>query len=343
MLLKKIVVAEDDDAIAHLVNMALGDAGFLCLRARDGAEAISLVRVHAPDLLILDVMMPRLSGLEVARKLKSDVILSRTPILMLTALTTVDNKVEGFEAGADDYLVKPFDIRELSARVHALIRASRRERDRNPTTNLPGSSAMEDLIAGVIKNGREVAVLHFDLAGFDGHADEVGIGRAEAMVAGLGHLMLECCRGARPSSSATWAASTSSRWSAHDQAEALAGDVIAAFRQKRAEWAGRRQGRDGHEGRRGVDPRAGQRGRAGGAAGHHDAPLQAARGVGLRRLGTGARLTRRSRPAATAAPPGVRSGTDCRPSRAGAGPARRRAPTFRPVHIGAPRAWAATR
>ena len=238
MLLKKIVVAEDDDAIAHLVNMALGDAGFLCLRARDGAEAMTLVRVHAPDLLILDVMMPRLSGLDVARKLKSDVILSRTPILMLTALTTVDNKVEGFEAGADDYLVKPFDIRELSARVHALIRASRRERDRNPTTNLPGSSAMEDLIASVIKTGREVAVLHFDVAGFDGYADQVGIGRAEAMVAGLGHLLLECGRGRAAEFVGHLGGVDFISVVAHDQAEKLAGDVIAAFRQKRSEWIG---------------------------------------------------------------------------------------------------------
>ncbi|HKE14337.1 MAG TPA: response regulator transcription factor [Kofleriaceae bacterium] len=236
MLLKKIVVAEDDDAIAHLVNMALGDAGFLCLRARDGAEALSLVRVHTPDLLILDVMMPRLSGLDVARKLKADVILSRTPILMLTALTTVDNKVEGFEAGADDYLVKPFDIRELSARVHALIRASRRERDRNPTTNLPGSSAMEDLIAAVIKGGREVAILHFDVAGFDGHADQVGFGRAEEIVAGLGQIVLECARGRAAEFVGHLGGVDFISVAASDQAEALAGEVIAAFQHKRAEW-----------------------------------------------------------------------------------------------------------
>ena len=64
MLLKKIVVAEDDDAIAHMVSMALGDAGYLCLRARDGDEALRLVKAHDPDLLILDVMMPRVDGLE---------------------------------------------------------------------------------------------------------------------------------------------------------------------------------------------------------------------------------------------------------------------------------------
>ncbi len=236
MLLKKIVVAEDDDAIAHLVNMALGDAGFLCLRARDGAEAVSLVRVHAPDLLILDVMMPRLSGLEVARKIKSDVILSRTPILMLTALTTVDNKVEGFEAGADDYLAKPFDIRELSARVHALIRSSRRERDRNPTTNLPGSSAMEDLVTALIKGSRDVAVLHFDVAGFDGHADQVGFGRAEAMVAMLGQILLDCAQGRGAEFIGHLGGVDFIAVVARAEAETLADEAIAAFRVKRPEW-----------------------------------------------------------------------------------------------------------
>ena len=110
MLLKKIVVAEDDDAIAHMVSMALGDAGYLCLRARDGDEALRLVKAHDPDLLILDVMMPRVDGLEVARRLKSDVMWSRTPILMLTALSGIDSEVQGLDAGADSYMAKPFDL-----------------------------------------------------------------------------------------------------------------------------------------------------------------------------------------------------------------------------------------
>lgn len=247
MLLKKIVVAEDDDAIAHLVNMALGDAGFLCLRARDGAEAINLVRVHAPDLLILDVMMPRADGHEVARKIKGDAILSRTPILMLTALSSVDEKVEGFEAGADDYLVKPFDLRELSARVHALIRAARRERDRNPTTNLPGSSAMEDLVAAALKARRDVAVVHVDVAGFEGYADQVGFARAEGLVAALGRALLECGRG------------RAAEFVGHlggvdfiavvpggaERGEELAKDVIAAFEGQRAQWLSDAGGGDG--------------------------------------------------------------------------------------------------
>ena len=154
MLLKKIVIAEDDDAIAHMVNMALGDAGFLCLRARDGDEALKLVKAHDPDLLVLDVMMPRVDGLEVARRLKADVMWSRTPILMLTALAGVDNEVQGLEAGADAYMSKPFDLREFGARCKALIRAARRERDRNPTTNLPGSRAIDEEIEGALKSGK---------------------------------------------------------------------------------------------------------------------------------------------------------------------------------------------
>jgi CheY-like chemotaxis protein len=191
MMLKKIVVAEDDDAIAHMVNMALGDAGYLCLRARDGQEALNLVRTHTPDLLVLDVMMPKMDGLEVAQKLREDVLLSKTPILMLTALSDIDKKVAGLDAGADDYVTKPFDLRELSARVNALIRSAQRERERSPTTDLPGSTAIEKkLVALLVGGGGGAAVMHIDVAGFDRYADRVGFARAEDLARKLGQHLL---------------------------------------------------------------------------------------------------------------------------------------------------------
>lgn len=196
MLLKKIVVAEDDDAIAHMVSMTLGDAGFLCLRAQDGEEALRLVRTHDPDLLVLDVMMPRLDGHEVARRLKADVMWSRTPILMLTALASVENQVEGIEAGADAYLPKPFDLRELQAKVKALIRATRRERDRNPTTDLPGSRAIDDHLDALFKAHKPVTVLHVDAIGWDAYADNVGFARAEDAARAIGRLVLDEARAA---------------------------------------------------------------------------------------------------------------------------------------------------
>jgi CheY-like chemotaxis protein len=236
MLLKKIVVAEDDDSIAHLITMALGDAGFLCLRARDGSEALNLVRVHAPDLLVLDVMMPRLDGREVAKRVKADVILSKTPILMLTAMATIEDKLAGFDAGADDYLAKPFDLREFSARVHALIRAARRERDRSPTTNLPGAGAIDDHLAALLKKGEPTAVLHFDLRGYDGWADRVGYAEAEKLVAALGRLVLGSARGHEAEFVGHLGGVDFIVVATLADAEPMAKDAIHAFERDRASW-----------------------------------------------------------------------------------------------------------
>ena len=210
MLLKKIVIAEDDDAIAHMVNMALGDAGFLCLRARDGDEALKLVKAHDPDLLVLDVMMPRVDGLEVARRLKADVMWSRTPILMLTALAGDRGPGARASRPAPTRTCPSRSICASSARAcKALIRAARRERDRNPTTNLPGSRAIDEEIEGALKSGKPTVVVHIDILNFDAYADAIGIARSEDTVREVGGLLLEAGAGARPAaarSSATSAA-----------------------------------------------------------------------------------------------------------------------------------------
>jgi len=234
MLLKKIVVAEDDDAIAHMVNMALGDAGFLCLRARDGEEALRLVRAHDPDLLVLDVMMPRVDGYEVARRLKSDVMWSRTPILMLTALAGTENQIEGLEAGADAYMAKPFDLREFNAQVKALIRAARRERDRNPTTDLPGSRAIDAELEEVLKRGA-AAVVHIDLFAFDTYADAVGFARAEETVRALAKLIVDEARAVTSGGAFVGHIGGSDfiMVTMPAQAETLTGAVVTAFEAKR--------------------------------------------------------------------------------------------------------------
>jgi diguanylate cyclase (GGDEF)-like protein len=196
MLLKKLVIAEDDDAVAHLVAASLGDAGFLCLRARDGEEALNLTRTELPDLLVLDVMMPKMDGLQVCTRIKADVVLSRIPILMLTSLAGVDDRVAGLEAGADDYLPKPFDLRELNARVKALIRQSRRERDRNPTTNLPSGQAIEDRVEELLRKKQPFSVLYADVENFRSYADVYGFRKADEVVAQTGNLILVQVRAA---------------------------------------------------------------------------------------------------------------------------------------------------
>jgi DNA-binding response OmpR family regulator len=114
-----IVVAEDERDLNTLVRRHLEDEGHRVVQVYDGAEAVLAVRRERPDLLVLDWMMPKLDGLEVCRRVRRESIV---PILMLTARSEEIDRVLGLEVGADDYLVKPFGIRELLARVHALLR-----------------------------------------------------------------------------------------------------------------------------------------------------------------------------------------------------------------------------
>src|SRR5207249_2048157 len=137
-----------------------------------------------------------IDGLEVARRLKADVMWSRTPVLMLTALSGVENEVQGIDAGADAYMAKPFDLREFGAKCKALIRAARRERDRNPTTNLPGSRAIDDEIEGALKSGKPTVIVHIDILNWDAYQDSIGVARSEDTVKNLGQWLLDAARAA---------------------------------------------------------------------------------------------------------------------------------------------------
>jgi two-component system response regulator MprA len=114
-----ILVVDDDPEIVSLVKRGLAYEGYTVETAADGNEALAKAREHEPDLVILDIMMPGVDGVEVARRLRRG---SDVPIIMLTAKGTVADKVTGLESGADDYLVKPFAMDELLARVKALLR-----------------------------------------------------------------------------------------------------------------------------------------------------------------------------------------------------------------------------
>ncbi|MFL5629297.1 MAG: response regulator transcription factor [Ktedonobacteraceae bacterium] len=116
---QKILIIEDEAGIIHLLNLYLKDAGYNVVVARDGADGLALHAREHPDLLILDIMLPAIDGFEVCRRIRQ---WSKTPILMLTARGSEDDRIQGLELGADDYLVKPFSPRELVSRVRAILR-----------------------------------------------------------------------------------------------------------------------------------------------------------------------------------------------------------------------------
>lgn len=117
-----ILVVEDEPAIQELIAANLKLAGYSVLRAEDGEQAIALVRDKVPDLILLDWMLPGVSGVQLARRFRSDERTHDVPIIMLTARSEEMDKVAGLEAGADDYVTKPFSPRELMARIQAVLR-----------------------------------------------------------------------------------------------------------------------------------------------------------------------------------------------------------------------------
>ena len=119
-----VLVVDDDEDVAETIERSLRRAGHEVQVAHRGADALQLARQRRPDVMVLDIMMPGMSGVEVCRHMRANPELARCPILFLTAKGEIADKIEGFEAGADDYLTKPFDLRELELRVKALLRRS---------------------------------------------------------------------------------------------------------------------------------------------------------------------------------------------------------------------------
>lgn len=123
---KTILIVDDEAPIREMVVMALEMAGYQCLEAADAKQAHSLVVDNRPDLVLLDWMLPEVSGIELARRLKRDQLTAEIPIIMLTAKAEEDHKIQGLETGADDYITKPFSPRELIARLKAVLRRTQR-------------------------------------------------------------------------------------------------------------------------------------------------------------------------------------------------------------------------
>ncbi len=176
-----------------MVRDLLESSGHEIGLAADGPSALAAVKAREPDLLILDLNMPGLSGYEVCREVKRNPGTARVPILMLTAQASVEHKLEGFEAGADDYLPKPFDARELRARVSALLRLVRREADRNPTSGLPGGHAIDEELSARVARGETFAVCYIDLDNFKPFADHFGFAVADDVIRDTGEAIRRAC------------------------------------------------------------------------------------------------------------------------------------------------------
>lgn len=126
----QILIVDDEDAIREMISVALELAGFSWLEADNAQDAHTLIVDERPHLVLLDWMLPGTSGIELARRLKRDETTSEVPIIMLTAKSEEDNKIQGLDAGADDYITKPFSTRELISRINAVLRRTQGEKEK---------------------------------------------------------------------------------------------------------------------------------------------------------------------------------------------------------------------
>jgi diguanylate cyclase (GGDEF)-like protein len=186
-----VLVVDDDPDVARFVEVNLRSAGYEVTVASNGEEGLERAVELRPDLVLLDVMMPKLDGFEVAQRLRRDPRTSSSSIIMLTAKALSSDKVLGLSSGADDYIIKPFDPVELLARVKGTLRRAREMRALSPLTGLPGNIRVQEEIRRRVTEEQPFALLYADLDHFKAYNDNYGFVRGDRAIQALARLVTE--------------------------------------------------------------------------------------------------------------------------------------------------------
>ncbi len=191
---ERILIADDDPALRRLLETMFKMHEFDVVSVSNGDALVRTAREILPDLLLVDIMMPVMDGLEAIRQLRHDTRTAHIPMLLLTAHATPQQAVVGFESGADDYITKPFNNDLLVARVKANLRRAARRPVNNPLTGLPGNVLIEEEVAYRLRNDRPFALLWLDLDNFKSFNDAYGFARGDRVIRLLGDLILDLKR-----------------------------------------------------------------------------------------------------------------------------------------------------
>ena len=186
----RILIADDEPHIRRILQFLLEQEGFEVHMAEDGEEAWKAVASFQPDLVLLDVMMPRMDGFAVLEIVRAGFETARLPVILLTAKGEEQDKVKGLAGGANDYIVKPFNHDELLLRVTNLLEATRREREANPLTGLPGNRAIDREIQDRITTGQEFGFMYIDMDRFKSFNDKYGYSRGDRAISFLAGVLV---------------------------------------------------------------------------------------------------------------------------------------------------------
>jgi diguanylate cyclase (GGDEF)-like protein len=190
----KILIADDDEEIRDLLRYALEGEDYAVIEAHNGEEAVEKSRAEKPDLIILDVMMPKMTGFEACDVIRNDYTTCLTPIIMLTSLSQTKDKVTGIKLGADEFLTKPFEPYELTMRVEGLIRRTKEALAANPLTGLPGNVSVETDIKQKLEHNIPFSAIYIDIDNFKAYNDKYGFERGDGVIRFLATLVRDTVR-----------------------------------------------------------------------------------------------------------------------------------------------------
>lgn len=178
----KILIVDDDADIRDILRLTLSEENYEVLEAPDGEAALKIINSKPLDLVLLDYKIPKIDGRQVCRLIKKDLLLSHLPVIMVTAKGEISDKVGGIDAGADDYVVKPFDPKELLARIRMILRRTERDLEANPLTRLPGNVSILNELSRKLEKKSLFAVCYIDLDKFKAYNDKYGFEHGDEVI-----------------------------------------------------------------------------------------------------------------------------------------------------------------
>ena len=191
MSVPTILVVEDEASVRRILEYLMQESGYQVYSAADGQEALDKARQLRPDLILLDVMLPRMDGHQVCREIRKDFKIAHTPIIMLTARSATHDRISGLQQGANDYVAKPWVRAELLTRIQNLLALSRNKQDANPLTGLPGNTAIDEEVTRRLDAGEDFCFLYLDLDNFKGYNDTYGYAKGDDAIKLLAGVLAE--------------------------------------------------------------------------------------------------------------------------------------------------------
>lgn len=190
---EKILTIDDDPDILDVLELTLSEQ-YDIFQASNGKEGLQMLQQKTPDLIICDYMMPVMNGREFCKALKKDILLRHIPVIMLTGKGEVHDRIGGIEAGADDYIVKPFDPNELIARIKMILKRTESSLDANPLSHLPGNTSIMEELQRRIEAKETFAVGYADLDKFKVYNDVYGFEKGDEVIREMARTLIKFVR-----------------------------------------------------------------------------------------------------------------------------------------------------